>query len=285
MAKIYLHAHVQKGLLERMPEAHSYSHITDHYFLNRRDGKYDTSHYDPAVFKARFLENPDKLYLRCKNHPHLYVDQVLNMEHFKVWGTSLPNWQWMCDNYKGIMRMMKASGHRVSVYGIHFGYAEFQIDWNLGRFRHWVTSMPHKTSYVLQKINEYEKKLIDLEQRASLIKSQFEAEMDTIVLSCYAPYPFTSKDDWQWTAWRNVVDSQVERAKRFFPNKEVSVFIQPHFVGSRGKWQPIGFDVWRDTVIRLNNNPMCDNIYVFTLRNVEFTNGWEKPLFEALGTN
>lgn len=278
MTKMYVHYHVHKDLLAQCSNLYSYAHLTDHYFLNRNDGKYDRSHYDPAVFQRNYLDRPDRLRYRDKNHPHLYRDVVLNMEHHRVWQPNHPNWKQLCQEYINITRMTKAAGQEVSVYGISFGWAEFQIDWNLGRYSNWINNRPETRQKSVEKYREYQRKGELLEERAAIIADKFRNEIDNFILSCYAPYPFDEDNDWKMDAWKNYLRSTVDRARRHLPEKGISAFVQPQFVGKSGKWQPMSLSVWSQTLEYLYDLGV-DRIYVFSLRDVEFAPGWEKPIF------
>ena len=281
----YIHIK-DKDILEANPNLYSYWHLTNHYFYRKPgpDGKiYDTRSIDPRRFKEQYLDNDDRRWRPDINHPHLYADVILDLEMNPIWKVDDPDWWRWTQDYINIMRMTKAAGRPVATYGVYLQAQEYQIWWNLGRWKwhldpklnpnYWDATDREK-NYWKRKLAEYEKKEAVMLNKLEILSDRFYNEIDACVLELYMGYeiPSTEPDQWKWYAWRYLVQEKVAAYSLTFPDKPIYVFTQPNFTVG---WKPVPLDVWESYVQILMSNEDVDRVYLFNIASKEKTEGWE----------
>ncbi len=289
---IYVHSNEVK-ILESNPNLYSYRHLTNHYFYNKPgpNGEvYDTRSIDPRRFKEQYLENDERRFRYDVNHPWMTESMILDLEMNPIWRIDDPEWDRWTQDYINIMRMTKSAGKQVAAYGVYMQAEEFQVWWNLGRYRHFLNPELN-AGYSLassatirkwqNKLKEYQDKETRLLEKFSKLGERFNSEIDACVIEMYFAYDnilSTSERHWPWYAWKSVVESKIAAYQLAFPGKPIYVFIQPNFTVG---WKPVPLTVWNQFITELSANPDVDRIYLFNIQDKQKTQGWDSVIIEG----
>ncbi len=291
----YIHAK-DTDILSMNSNLYSYIHLTNHYFY-RKPGPngetYDLRTIDPKRFKEQYLDNPERRWRRDINHPHLYMDMVLDLEMNPIWNVDDPDWWRWTQEYINIMRMTKSAGKPVATYGVYLQAQEYQIWWNLGRWtwhldpklnpNYWDATDRQK-EYWGKKLKEYQQKESRMLSKLEILSDRFYDEIDASVIELYMGYeiPSIESDEWKWYAWKYLVQQKIAAYALTFPDKPIYVFVQPNFTVG---WKPVPLDVWESNIQMIMSNEDVDRVYIFNSRNKPKTEGWENIIVNGQESN
>ena len=287
---VYVH-YKDSDIINANSELFEYWHLTNHYFYRKPgpEGQtYDYRSIDPAVFKKNYLDT-DRRWWKDTNHPWLYRDIVLDLEMNPLGRVDDNEWWRWTQEYIQIARMTKAAGKAVGIYGVTAGASEFQIWWNVGRYKWYLNpklnpkyydATDRQKNYWKLKLKQFQAKEGTLVSKIEKISTRFDKEIDSVVLELYAPYVIPSEnfETWQWYAWRYYIDEKIAMYSMSFPDKPVYVFLQPNFTQG---WKPMPLTVWNLTFQYVMGHEDVDRVYIFNLKSKPKTEGWENILING----
>lgn len=282
---VYIHAK-DTDILAKNSNLYTYWHLTNHYFYRKPgpDGQtYDYRDVDPEIYKKNYLDNVGRRTAKDINHPWMKRSMILDLEMRKLNLVDDPNWWQWTQEYINITRMTRAAGKPAAVYGISAGASEFQIWWNMGRYRWFLSprlnpkyykSTEAQKNYWKLKLKQFEAKEQTLISRIETISNRFRDEIDAVVVEIYAPYEIANADqpNWKFYAWTYYIEQKIAMASIAYPDKPIYVFLQPNFTTT---WKPIPLDVWNATFQFVSSNEDVDRIYIFTLKDKKRIEGWD----------
>lgn len=310
-----------KDAMMKNPEIYDYWHVTGWYFHPKPPWKDAQGNpveqvvYDHRTFRQNMLVNGRYFYetnwedslgrkkhderwndidgtkggptgttrrfMKDMNHPWMYRNVILDMERHRVEHVNHPDRERMLEEYRGICRSWKASGHPsgVAVYGIGAGARLFQGCWHKRKYEQYLKDpakwgQEGREKYNTLKLKEYTEKeakaLHDYEDTCKY----FIDELDAMVVSLYMPYYIPDMDSWQWESWMYYVNTYIDAAREYSSGKPVYVFVQPNYVAGipKYRWEPIQRKVW-DAWINYLLDDKCDRVYVFALKEGEVVQG------------